>query len=82
MSRVHELKTWPLYFGAVKSGRKTFELRRDDRNFTVGDELQLREWDPETGRYTGDEVRVVVTYRTIAFMPSGYVALGIARKES
>ena len=27
----HNLKTWPPFFEAVLEGRKTFELRRDDR---------------------------------------------------
>jgi ribosomal protein L37E len=42
---VHSLKTWPEYFEAQRAGRKTFELRRNDRNFQVGDLLVLREWD-------------------------------------
>lgn len=49
---VHELKCWPKYFQELKEGRKTFELRRDDRGFKVGDTLWLREWTKSTG-YTG-----------------------------
>ena len=58
----HELKTWPDYFQAVWEGRKLFELRRDDRDFKVGDHLNLREWDPVSGEYTGRGVLVRVTY--------------------
>ena len=43
----HELKTWPQYFAAVRSGKKRFEIRRNDREFAVGDVLVLREFDPE-----------------------------------
>jgi hypothetical protein len=27
----HELKTWPKYFDLLWTGRKTFEIRRDER---------------------------------------------------
>ena len=42
----HELKTWPEFFTETRSGRKKFELRRNDRDFRVGDQLLLKEWDP------------------------------------
>lgn len=38
----HELKTDPDMFDAVTDGEKTFEIRRDDRGYEVGDELILR----------------------------------------
>jgi len=47
MSRTHELKCQPPHFAAVAAGRKTVEIRRDDRGFAVGDILDLREYDPE-----------------------------------
>lgn len=58
----HVLKTWPEYFKAVKSGTKTFEVRRNDRPFSVGDTLILMEWDNIRGMYTDEEVRKEVTY--------------------
>ncbi len=48
----HELKTDPGVFEAVHSGKKTFEIRLNDRGFCVGDELSLRET-----RSTGEEMR-------------------------
>lgn len=59
----HELKCWPEYFDDVASGRKPFEVRRNDRGmggFQVGNMLCLREWN-ET-QYSGREVLVRVTY--------------------
>jgi hypothetical protein len=44
--KVHELKTWPEYFKAIKKGEKTFELRKNDRDFEKGDILVLREFIP------------------------------------
>jgi hypothetical protein len=42
----HDLKTWPEYYKDVAAGVKTFELRRSDRNYQVGDTLLLREFAP------------------------------------
>lgn len=59
----HELKTWPEYFIQVGAGQKQFEVRKDDgRNFAIGDNLQLKEWDPKTEMYTGRLIRARVTY--------------------
>ena len=56
----HELKLLPQYYEDVALGIKTFELRKNDRNFQVGDELILKEWDGE--KYTGREVTRYVNY--------------------
>ena len=42
----HELKTWPEFYAAVRENKKTFELRYDDRKYSVDDELVLREFEP------------------------------------
>ena len=39
----HELKTDPEPFNDIIEGRKTFEIRWNDRNFQVGDRLILRQ---------------------------------------
>lgn len=81
---LHELKTWPVMFDAVKSGEKTFELRRDDRDFDVEDHLLLREWD-SIGGYTGRKILVRVTYVLRQAEPFGlagdFCAMSIARTE-
>jgi len=59
---VHELKTWTEFFWDIKAGRKTFEVRVNDRDFEVGDYLVLREWEAIPQRYTGAVVGVRVTY--------------------
>lgn len=43
---IHDLKIWPQFFDALASGTKTFEVRKNDRDFRAGDLLRLREWDP------------------------------------
>jgi len=62
---LHELKSWPQYFVPVLHGLKTFEVRRYDRDYRVGDYLYLREWCPLRGIYTGREIVVRVTYRLV-----------------
>lgn len=64
---IHELKTWPEPFVAVRSGMKRHEVRNcSDRRYALGDILQLREWNPQTETYTGQEVFARVTYITAA----------------
>ena len=40
--KIHELKLDTKYFNDVKSGNKKFEIRKNDRDFEVGDILVLR----------------------------------------
>jgi ribosomal protein S17 len=52
----HNLKVHPQYFREIKAGRKNWELRLNDRDFQIGDYLYLREFDPESKTYTGEEI--------------------------
>lgn len=72
---VHELKIAPEYFKDVRTGLKKFEIRKNDRDFKVGDRLFLKEWN--NYHYTGKSINVVVTYITDYMQKSGYVVLGI-----
>lgn len=60
----HELKTWREPFQAALRGAKTHEVRKRDRNFSVGDILHLREYDPDTQEYSGDHFYMKITYIT------------------
>lgn len=51
--QIHELKILPEYFNEVMSRTKSFELRKDDRGYKIGDWLKLKEY--EGGKYTGRE---------------------------
>lgn len=76
---LHELKTIQPYYDALESGAKTFEIRFNDRDYQVGDQLRLREYDPDTDSYTGSSVYATVTYVTDFQQQAGYVVLGIGR---
>ncbi len=58
----HKLKTWPEFYKDVVLGIKTFELRKLDRDYQVGDVLRLEEWNPETHDYTGRYTEKVITH--------------------
>lgn len=76
----HELKIWPNYFNAVISGRKTFEVRKNDRDFKEGDFLLLREWGPLSKIFTGRDCKVQVLYILQGGqwgIEEGYCILGI-----
>jgi hypothetical protein len=76
----HDLKCWPEPFAAVKARLKPWELRKNDRDYRVGDTLRQREWSPETEAYTGDTDEQVVTWALYgpAFgLPEGYVIMSI-----
>ncbi len=80
--RVHQLKTWPQYFDVILSGEKTFEIRRNDRGFAVGDVLMLYEFEPGRKFMSGRECVRVVTYITDFAQQPGYVVMGIKNGPS
>jgi ASC-1-like (ASCH) protein len=43
----HELKIWPQYYQRVAEGTKTFEVRKNDRKYQMGDEVVLYYYDPK-----------------------------------
>lgn len=79
---IHELKTWPAYFAAVRRGDKPFDIRKNDRDFEVGDTVILQEFDPDQDAYTGQ-----TETRTIRFLLSeedlgvihGFVVIGFGQ---
>lgn len=74
----HVLKIWPQYFKEVRSCRKTWELRKNDRQFSVGDTLILMEWDPGPREYTGEVEKRRVTYVADgAAIPDGFCCMSI-----
>jgi len=80
----HELKIHPLFFGAVVCGAKTFEVRKNDRDFKAGDILILKEYDPICKRFTGLWERVRVSFLLDSFegIAPGYVVMGIRRMDT
>jgi hypothetical protein len=80
----HRLKTWPQFFRAIKSGTKTFEVRKNDRDYHVGDTLVLLEYDALNNKFSGEELRKRVTYMLDPVdeffgVKPGYVVMALER---
>jgi hypothetical protein len=73
----HFLKIQPQYFKEVCTGKKSFEIRKNDRNFQVGDLLYLQEFDLEEQEYTGRVVERKITYITDYAQQENYVVMAI-----
>jgi hypothetical protein len=81
--RVHRLKTWATHWDQIERGTKKFELRLNDRDYKVGDVLELvRVSDhaphlptEEHERYLTARVTYVTTWT--AALRDGFVAMGI-----
>lgn len=58
--KVHQIRLAKTYFDDVANGIKTFELRKNDRGYKVGDILEMMEF--ADGKNTGRTVKVLVTY--------------------
>lgn len=80
--RVHQLKTVEPYFSAVKRGDKTFEVRKFDRDYQIGDFLDLTFYDPKTNSL-GESITKRITYMMTdtPYVPEGYVILGMVDNE-
>lgn len=83
--KVHDLKCEFSAFNDLLDGRKTFEYRRNDRNFQVGDELYEHRLEPDGKPSEGgrtDRLRLRVTYilRGPDFgVPKGFVVMSVVR---
>lgn len=77
----HDLKVQPVFFGPLCDGTKPFELRKNDRDYKVGDVLRLREFDPATQSYTGTvcerRVSYVLANAADFGLKDGYAVLGL-----
>ena len=74
---VHQIRLTSSYYDDVLEGRKTFELRKNDRGYGVGHILELMEF--AEGRNTGRVIRAEIVYMLEDYtgLEDGYCILGI-----
>ncbi|HGO4697869.1 TPA: DUF3850 domain-containing protein [Klebsiella pneumoniae] len=78
----HELKIYPEFFSAVCTGVKRAELRKNDRDYRVGDTLHLMETPRGSCHRTGEFINVTITHIADVgeWMPD-YVLLSVELQE-
>lgn len=78
---IHHLKIYPEHFSAACTGVKRAELRKNDRDFKVGDTLHLMETPKGSCSPTGEYINAVVTHiADVGEWLPGYVMLSIERE--
>lgn len=75
---IHALKTEPFFYEQAQQGLKPFEVRKNDRDFKIGDYLALNECEPEKNCYTGRAIleKILCILDDERFVQPGYVILG------
>lgn len=61
MSNIHTLKCIQPYFNEIWLGKKKAELRKNDRNFKLGDIVYLQEYNKETNTFKKYQLKVRIT---------------------
>jgi hypothetical protein len=61
---IHDVRSWSYLYEEMIQGRKKHDLRRNDRNYKVGDKLLLIEFDQTRGVETGRRALFSITYIT------------------
>ena len=80
--KLHKLKILPKYYDKVLSKEKMFEIRKDDRNFKVGDIIRLCEHDGK--EFTGRDSLYNIDYKLNGGeygLEEGYCILSISPYE-
>jgi ParB family chromosome partitioning protein len=78
----HHLKTDEKVFILVSNGLKTFEFRKNDRNFDKGDTLILQKWDFKNNEFYGPRIVFYVPFVLYGGeygVPEGYCIMSLKR---
>ena len=74
--KIHELKLQQPFFDDVYYNRKKFEVRKNDRNYKVGDRLKLVEFPSENPRYVLKDIEYILEGGQYG-IEKDYVVLGL-----
>ena len=75
--KTHEVKLASMSYDDVASGKRTFELRKNDRGYKVGDILHMLEF--KNGKHTGRTIKANIVYMLEEYtgLVEDYCILGI-----
>lgn len=74
--KIHELKLQQPFFDDVYYNRKKFEVRKNDRNYKVGDRLKLIEFPSKNPRYVLKDIEYILEGGQYG-IEKDYVVLGL-----
>ena len=81
MNKTHKIKCIQPFYDAVLNGLKNFEIRYNDRDYKVGDEVLLMEYNPLTEIFTGKDILIRIDYLLSGsvYLKDGYCVFGFSR---
>lgn len=79
--KVHDVKLGTTFFDDVKTGRKTFELRKNDRGYKEGDTIVLHEYKDGTTTSRTITKKIVYMLEDFTGLEDGYCILGLGEVE-
>lgn len=77
LKKIHQIRIANTFYDDVASGKKSFELRKNDRDYKVGDGLEMMEF--KDGKNTGRIIKANIIYMLEEYkgLEEGYCILGI-----
>ncbi|QIG71160.1 ASCH domain-containing protein [Rhizobium phage RHph_TM39] len=76
----HTVKSWSHFYDEIVAGRKMHDMRdMKDRDYKVGDFLDLQRYDNVNGKYTGESALVEITYITSRNTPCAFSSSALDR---
>ncbi|HFL2424881.1 TPA: DUF3850 domain-containing protein [Clostridioides difficile] len=77
---VHELKIDHEFFIPILENIKTFEIRKNDRNYKKGDIIILKELNEDKASFTGRYIKVKITYISDYQQKDNYVVFSFEKE--
>lgn len=74
----HDIKSHPKHFQPSLEDKKQFEIRRNDRDYKVGDTVTMHEYHYDHGdNYTGRKISGRIIYVDDFAQQDGYIVFGV-----